>query len=166
MRHPMMLEQSIHHLDLIRFVHGKEARRVLCRTWNPPWSMYAHDSNVSCLLTLADGVEVAYLGTWTGGWDQLRFEWRTDCPGGVVIQRELFGDLACAATQDNALTPIPLPRCEPFRDDTRALLDDFVAAIMNGTAPPCDGQDHLHTLDLCFAAIRASETGQAVELPA
>lgn len=166
MRHPMMLEQTIHHLDLIRFVHGREVLRVACRTWNPPWSMYAHDSNVACLLTLEGGVEVSYLGTWTGGWDQLRFEWRTDAPGGVVIQRQLFSDLAVAATGAAALTPIELPPCVPFRDDTRALLDDFVAAVAAGTSPPCEGRDHLRTLDVCFAAIRAAETGCSVELAA
>ena len=87
MRHPMMLEQSIHHLDLLRFCYGREVEAVSCRTWNPPWSMYAHDSNVSCLLQLAGGLEANYLGTWTGGWNELRFEWRTDCAEGVIVQR-------------------------------------------------------------------------------
>jgi predicted dehydrogenase len=54
MRHPMMLEQSIHHLDLIRYCYAREV--VASRAdWNPAWSMYAHDSNVSCLLTLEGG---------------------------------------------------------------------------------------------------------------
>src|SRR5687767_4646465 len=69
MKHPMMLEQSIHHLDLIRFVYGREVEAVSCRTWNPSWSMYAHDANVACLLSLEGGLEVTYLGTWTGGWN-------------------------------------------------------------------------------------------------
>lgn len=164
MRHPMMLEQTIHHLDLIRFVYAREVVSVACRTWNPPWSMYAHDSNVACLLALEGGLEVSYLGTWTGGWNALRFSWRTDCPGGVIVQRALFEDLAVAATEDPALTPVPLVACEPFRDDTRALLEAFVGAVRSGLAPPCTGRDHLRTLALCFAAIRSAETGRTVEL--
>jgi predicted dehydrogenase len=164
MRHPMMLEQSIHHLDLIRFCYGREAIRIACRTWNPPWSMYAHDANVSALITLEGGLEVNYLGTWTGGWDQLRFEWRTDCAGGVIVQRELFADLATARTRDEALTQVVLPACTPFVDDSAALLGDFVRAIRDRTKPPCGGRDHLRSLALCFAGIESAETGRAVDM--
>jgi predicted dehydrogenase len=167
MRHPMMLEQSIHHLDLIRYAYGREVEAVACRTWNPPWSMYAHDANVACLLTLEGGLEVSYLGTWAGGWNELRFEWRTDCAAGVIIQRELFGDLATARTGDAYLTPVPLAEARPFYDDTRALLDAFVTSLHNGKrAPPCTGRDHLRSLALCFAAIEASETGKRIALDA
>ena len=164
MHHPMMLEQSIHHLDLIRFCYGREVEAVICRTWNPPWSMYAHDSNVSCLLRLAGGLEVNYLGTWTGGWNELRFEWRTDCAEGVIIQRQLFSDLAVARTADSTLTPVELAPCEPFYDDSAALLRAFVAHVRDGAPVECSGADHLLTLALCFAAIESSETGHAVNM--
>lgn len=164
MRHPMMLEQSIHHLDLIRFAYGREADVVTCRTWNPPWSMYAHDANVSCLVTLAGGLEVNYLGTWAGGWNEMRFEWRTDCAGGVIVQRELFSDLATAKTGDAVLTPVPLAECRAFVDDTRSLLDAFIVAVGSGAPPPCTGWDHIRSLALCFAAIESSETGRHVEM--
>ncbi len=164
MRHPMMLEQSIHHLDLIRYCYGRAVESVLCRTWNPPWSMYAHDSNVSCLLRLAGGLEVNYLGTWTGGWNELRFEWRTDCADGVIVQRELFSDLAVAHTADKTLAPVELAPCEPFYDDSAALLADFVAHVQGDAPLACSGADHLITLALCFAAIESSESGRAVQM--
>jgi len=162
MHHPMMLEQSIHHLDLIRFCYGREVDAVTCRTWNPSWSMYAHDSNVACLLQLQQGIEVNYLGTWTGGWNELCFEWRTDCTDGVIVQRELFGGLAVAHTADKALTPVELTPCEPFFEDSAALLRDFVAHVRNGAPLACSGADHLLTLALCFAAIESSERGRTV----
>jgi predicted dehydrogenase len=164
MRDPMMLEQSIHHLDLIRFCYAREVEAVSCRSWNPAWSMYAHDANVSCLLTLQGGLEVNYLGTWTGGWNGPGFQWRTDCARGVIVQRELFADLATARTEDPELTPVALPECRAFVDDTRALLDEFIAAVRAKTPPPCDGRDHLRTLALCFAAIESHETGRRVAL--
>lgn len=164
MRHPMMLEQSIHHLDLIRFCYGREVERVVCRTWNPAWSMYAHDSNVSCLLHLQGGLEVSYLGTWTGGWNELRFEWRTDCAGGVIVQRALFDDLAVARMTAPELTPVALAPCEPFYDDSAALLRAFVAHVRTGAPLHASGADHLITLALCFAAIESSATGRAVHM--
>jgi predicted dehydrogenase len=164
MQHPMMLEQSIHHLDLIRYCYNREVASVICRSWNPKWSMYAHDSNVSCLLTMEDGMEVNYLGTWTGGWDELGFEWRTDCTHGVIIQRQLFEDLSIAHTTDPELTAIDLPEFEAFLDDTDALLGAFVAHLRQDAPLACSGADHLYTLALCFAAIESSETGRAVEM--
>lgn len=164
MQQPMMLEQSIHHLDLIRFCYGREVAQVMCRTWNPPWSMYAHDSNVNCLLTMDDGMEVNYLGTWTGGWDALQFEWRTDCDNGVIVQRQLFEDLAVAHMTDAALQPVELPAFEAFYDDTDALLSAFIAHVQDGAPLECSGLDHLYTLALCFAAIESSESGRGVQM--
>lgn len=164
MEHPMMLEQTIHHLDLIRFVHGKEVETIACREWNPPWSMYAHEANVNCLLGLEDGIEVSYHGTWSGGWNVYNFEWRVDCAEGILVQRKLHADLAYARSADAALNAIHTPQAEPYYDDSVALLAAFISAVRDGTAAPCDGRDHLRSLGLCFAGIEASQTGRAVEL--
>lgn len=164
MEHPMMLEQTIHHLDLIRYVHGREVEEIACRTWNPAWSMYAHDANVHCLLAMQDGVEVNYFGTWVGGWNQPDFEWRIDCANGVFVQRELHSDCTFAGASDPALTPIAIAEAEPYYDDSAVLLNDFIAAVRNGTPAPCDGRDHLRSLGLCFAGLEAAQTGRTVRL--
>jgi predicted dehydrogenase len=164
MQHPMMLEQTIHHLDLIRFCHGAEVAVIACRTWNPSWSMYAHDANVHCLMTLSDGTEVNYFGTWSGGWNTPGFEWRIDCADGVVIQRELHADLAFARRTDPDLTPVPLPGARPYYDDSIALLAAFRSALADGAPMPCDGRDHLRSLALCFAGIESSRTDRAIRM--
>lgn len=164
MEHPMMLEQTIHHLDLIRFVHGQEVRQLSAREWNPGWSMYAHDANVSCLMTLADGAEVNYFGTWSGGWNKYLFEWRIDCAEGVLVQQKLHGDLAFARTTDAELSPVPTAEAEPYYDDSVPLLAEFIAAVRGEGSVPCDGRDHLRTLALCFAGIESGQTGRAIVL--
>ena len=164
MRQPMMLEQTIHHFDLIRYCYVREVESILCRTWNPPWSMYADDANVHALLRLEGGIEINYFGTWSGGWNQPGFEWRTDSEQGVLVQRELFSDLAYARTADPSLTPIPVAPAEAFYDDSAALLTDFLAALDQDTPAPCDARDHLRTLALCFAGIESAETGRAVRM--
>ncbi len=155
MRHPMMLEQSIHHLDLIRYCYGREVEAVACRTWNPPWSVYAHDANVSCLLTLEGGLEVNYFGTWTGGWNELKFEWRTDCearrdrPAGAVL-RPRDGAHGGQGADPGAACRIACPS-----STTRGRCSTHFAAALRG-----DGECALHgrgttckSLALCFAAI-------------
>lgn len=164
MKHPMMLEQSIHHIDLIRHVYGREVESLTCRCWNPPWSVYDHDANVTCQLSLSGGLEVIYTGTWTGGWNALKFQWRTDFPKGMIEQRELFSDIYAAGTEDAEAHPVPLPPCEAFIDDTAGLLCAFADALAGKAPLPCTGTDHLESLAVCFAAIEAHETGRRVDM--
>ncbi len=66
------------------------------------------------------------------------------------------------ATQ--TLTPVALAPCEPFFDDSAALLRAFVAHVSEGAPLECTGADHLITLALCLAAIESSETGRTVDM--
>ncbi len=164
MEDPMMLEQSIHHLDLIRYCYDREVVSIACRTWNPPWSMYAHDSSVQCLLTMAGGLEVNYIGTWTSGWNEPHFLWRTDCEDGAILQRDLFTDIALARRGDPVPQPIEIAEARAYYDDTAALLSAFIASRRAGSPPPCDGRDHLRTLALCFAGLESSRNGVVVRM--
>ena len=139
MPHPMLWEQSVHHFDLMRFVYDAEPVRISARTFNPSWSMYQGDANVSALITFTGGIEVNYQGTWAGNWQRLGFEWRTECEQGIAVQEEMFGALSYARRDDAERTPVSLPLEEPWVDDAKALLHDFVRHLREGTPLPCSG---------------------------
>lgn len=177
MPQPMLLEQSIHHLDLMRYCYDDEVESVLAETWNPAWSVYQDDSCVSVILRFRSGLRVNYLGTWTSGWNRFDFRWRTDFPGGVLVQKKQFSDLyaarldpALAMTgplfKDEAepLLPIALPQAEHFIDDTRLLLARFVEAIQAGKPVETSGKDHLKSLALVHAIIESAVQGKRVAL--
>lgn len=164
MAQPMLWEQSIHHFDLMRFVYDAEPIRVSARTFNPSWSMYADDANVSALITFTGGIEVTYQGTWAGNWQQMGFDWRTECTKGIAVQGDMFGDLSYALRDDPAPTSVPLPDEEPWVDDARGLLEDFVAHFRDGTPLPCPGTDHLQSLRMVDACVRASRGDGTVTL--
>lgn len=164
MQHPMMLEQTIHHFDLIRFCHGREVTSIVSRGFNPPWSMYAHDANVHCMLQLEGGIEVNYFGTWAGAWKTPDFEWRIDCEQGVVVQRELHSEVTFARSDDPELQSIPLETAEAYYDDSLLLLRDFIDAVRSGSPAPCSGDDHLRSLSLCFAGIESAERSTVVQM--
>ena len=163
MDQPMLWEQSIHHFDLMRFVYDAEPTAVFARTFNPSWSLYRGDANVSALITFTGGLEVTYQGTWAGNWQPMTFNWRTETPQGVVIQADMFGALGYARRDDAALTPVPLPATEPWVDDAAALLADFVAHLRDGAPLPCPGSDHVRSLRMVSACIESSLTGRAVD---
>ena len=164
MAQPMLWEQSVHHFDLMRFVYEAEPVRVSARTYNPSWSMYRGDANVGALITFSGWIEVTYQGTWAGNWQRMAFEWRTDCARGVALQGEMFGGLGYALRDDPGLTPVALPREEPWIDDARGLLEDFVGHFRDGSPLPCSGADHLNSLRMVDACIRASEGEGTVDL--
>ena len=164
MRHPMLWEQSVHHFDLMRFVYGSEPVLVSARTWNPPWSMYAHDANVSALFTFANGIEVTYQGTWAANRNTLDFDWRTDCARGIAVQSEMFGALSFALRDDPAPTPVALPPHEPWISDATGLFEAFLAHLVDGAPLQCSGADHLQTLRMVEAVAAASAKSQTITL--
>lgn len=163
MTHPMLWEQSVHHFDLMRYVYDAEPIRIQAHTFNPSWSMYAGDTNVSALIHFDTGMAVNYQGTWQGGLDRLDFEWRTDCSEGVIVQRDMFGDLAIARRGAGTLSVVPLPPHEQWIIDATALLAMFVDTL-RGATPQCTGRDHLQTLFMLEACILASHRRGSVDI--
>lgn len=164
MAQPMLWEQSIHHFDLLRYVYRSDPVRIFARTFNPTWSMYADDANVSAIINLANGMEINYQGLWQSGWKQPGFTWRHDCRNGVVVQNDQFGDLFYARHGDDALTAVPLPPYEQWYHDAVALLAAFVAALNGEAELVCSGRDHLVSLRMVEACILSSRSGEAVTL--
>lgn len=164
MDQPMLWEQSIHHFDLMRFVYDAEPAAVLARTFNPSWSMYRGDANVSALVRFRNGVHVTYQGTWAGNWQQMTFNWRTECRHGIAVQADMFGGLSYARRADAALTAVPLPAEEPWVDDATALWREFVAHLIDGAPLPCPGTDHLQSLRMVEACIDSARTGREVQV--
>jgi predicted dehydrogenase len=158
MEHPMLWEQSIHHFDLLRYVYGHEPVAVQCQTWNPSWSMYAHETNVAAILTFSSGMVINYQGTWQGNWNVPQFEWRTECTEGIISQRDQFGDLHYARRDDLTLTQVGLPPHETWITETMALLDAFTESVVDGLPLQCSGRDHLRSLAMVEACIQSSRS--------
>lgn len=181
MEHPMLLEQSVHQLDLLRYCYDQDPVRLCADTWNPPGSVYRHDSCVSVLMELAAGTRVNYLGTWTSGWNAMSFSWRSDFEQGMIWQRAQFGDvvetrldaelgLTGARFKEpeaaEPLRPVPLAPQRPFVDDARGLLDEFVTCLDRNLPVQTSARDHLRTLAVLEACIASRRERRWVEIQA
>lgn len=179
MPHPMLLEQSIHHFDLLRYCYDAEVESLVCDTWRPSWSTYEDDCCVSVLFRFENGVRANYLGTWTAAWNRMDFRWRTEFEGGALIQREQFEDLLRVDfdrglglrgsnfkgdAEAEAPVPEPLAPCEAFIDDTRGLLAEFLCAVRGEAEPVTTARDHLKTLLVVQACIESMERGGWIAL--
>ncbi|WP_372920931.1 Gfo/Idh/MocA family protein [Roseovarius sp.] len=164
MDHPMLWEQSIHHFDLMRYVYDAEPAYIQAHTSNPSWTMYAGDTNVSALIAFENGITVNYQGTWQSGHEPMNFNWRTDGSEGIIVQREMFGDLAIARRREPDLTPVALPDHTPWISDATELLKSFVATCRGSAAPECTGRDHLQSLFMLQACILATDRRATVDI--
>lgn len=164
MKHPMLWEQSIHHFDLMRYVYQTEPTYVQCHTWNPSWSMYDDDTNVSAIFEFANGMTVNYQGTWQSNWSVPGFEWRTDCTQGIITQRNQFGELYISRRDEADLTTIDLPEHERWVSDTMGLWDAFLVHVLDGETLQCSGRDHLRSLAMLEACIQSSNNHQVIHV--
>lgn len=179
MAQPMLLEQSIHHFDLLRYCYDGEVVSVQATTWRPAWSTYEHECCVSALFEFENKMQVNYIGTWTTGWNGFQFQWRTDCSGGVIFQDDMFGDLKVARLDPTLamqgklnkspdevepLVSVPLPPTRQYLDDTGGLLQEFVNALEKRQPLQTSGADHLKTLALVFACIESSDSGHRIKM--
>lgn len=166
MEQPMLWEQSIHHFDLLRFVYEREPIRVSCRTFNPSWSLYRSDANVTAWIEMEDGLIVDYHGTWQSNHVVPSFEWRTEATQGVTFQRDQFGELSWAFRHDREPNPVELPPHETWITDAEGLLNAFLRHLRDGDALECSGADHVRSLAMVEACIRASSGDRIVDVAA
>lgn len=164
MDQPMLLEQSIHHLDLARYIYGSEVARLWARTTNPPWSMYRSDATVAAWLEFENGFELQYFGTWMGTNSKNEFQWRTDGEKGMLFQRDIFSGLELWRAGAGQAEEVMLAPQEDFVDDTRGLLADFVAAVQGRPSGFPSGRDHLATMALTLACAESSRQDRVIDL--
>ena len=158
---PLLLDMSIHHFDLMRLVLGQEPSRVICSTWNNPWSKFVEPVTASMTIFFDGGTVVSYRGSWTStaprtDWDG---EWSMEGEKGVLTWTGR-GELPERATlhlrdeepHDVALPPVPYT-------DRAGSLNAFVQAVVTGTEPETSGRRNLATLKLMFAAIESAKQG-------
>jgi len=179
MLYPLLLEQSVHHFDLIRYCYRSEVEALVADSWRPSWSTYDGDCCASVLFRLLNGARVNYLATWTAASNEMCFSWRSDFERGTLVQREQFDDLVRVdfrpelalsgsrfKTGEEAEPKVieELADCTPFIDDSRLLLQDFVRSVRGETEGSTTGSDHIRSLSLVQACIASIEEGGWVRL--
>lgn len=170
LRHPLLLDMSIHHFDLMRLVLGQNPTEITCHAWNPPWSTFADPAAAVATITFDGGTVVSYRGSWVSPGPQTTWggEWRIECADGEVTWTSRGGLVADKADRVE-VTPIgaqPEPVALPTLPylGRAGSLHAFARAISDGIDPGCSGRDNLRSLALTYAAIESAETGQPVRL--
>jgi predicted dehydrogenase len=183
MDHPFLMDMAVHHFDMMRYLLGRNARRVTAQTWNPTISNACGDMSAFVWVEFEGGVRVNYTGSfaspgvdtgWNGRWtitgSRGSIVWNPRDDWGPIRLFRQNADLS-AYREQHFFTPLPEIWGEVIWPDSigptghHYNLYHWRACIEQGREPETSGRDNLHTLALTFAAIESANTGRTVDVP-
>lgn len=170
MKDALMIEGSVHHLDILADLAGAKCDTIYAQTWNPSWGEYGGDSQGLVTMHFENGVRATYEGAKTNavglnGWmdEYVRAECEhatliMDCrrierhpyEGGRIYKREGQGEELALLEQRKWMNPW--------------LVEQFVQWLDSGEEMETNIEDNLQSVALIFAAIKSNETGQPVQV--
>jgi predicted dehydrogenase len=159
LEHPLLMDVSIHHFDLLRFLTSSDAKKIYADVWCPPNSHYSRNSNTNVQITMSNDIKATYRGhlasyqtetLWPGNW---RLE------GDLGIMKIIGNNIIVNGRENQEY------KAEDRDDSDRELLLDIFRSLEQGTQAQSEIHDNLRTLDMVFAAIDSAQNGQVVNLP-
>lgn len=166
MPYPLIIDMSIHHVDLFRYLTGLDAVDVTAHSWNPPWSNYKGDCSSTALFTMSNGARLVYNGSWCAKGDYCDWNgnWLIECQKGAVTYSK--GEIAVnhAPTLYKITESIPVPLRDPALQGQAHVLTDFRDAIAAGRRPKTDCRDNIKSVAMIFAVVEAMKSGKSVPI--
>lgn len=169
---PMLIEGSVHHLDILADLAGAECETIYAETWNPPWGEFAGDSQVLVTMRFANGRRAVYEGALANavrlnGWGQEYV--RAECRNATLIMDhrrvERFPAVPGGSHEDRREgLGEEVPLLEQRRWGHAWLIEQFVRWLDGGPAMETEVQRNLQSVANIFAAIESTRTGHPVRV--
>lgn len=178
MAHSLLIEGGIHHFDQIRNLSGANCQTIAGWDWNPgqihaqgnTWRGGDSFDGEPCglfVLRMDNGSFASYEGNnlasgKTNSWHSEYY--RVECDGGAaVLDRDHVVRIeersGSGTLQVREVAPVPVTW-----EGHRAMPAQFLDWLDDGPAPPTTLEDNLQSTAMLFAAIRASESGETVDV--
>ncbi len=172
MESPLILDMSIHHFDLARYMTGKDPVAVYAHEFNPKGSWYAGNVAASCIFEMSDGVVFTYTGSWCAEGCNTSWEgdWRFVGADGSMVYAGDNEPVAEAPVESEGLIwqtePIEVPPAELAETKMHGALREMLAFLETGRTPQTECHDNIQSLAMVFAAMESSRSGSRVEVRA
>ena len=162
MASPLILDMSIHHFDLARFMTGAEPVGVYALEFSPAGSWYAGDVAATCVFEMSDGVVFTYRGSWCaeGCHTSWNGDWRLIGTKGTLLYEkdaEPVGQVAVGKTGfHRKLRDIRAPKAAMKCTSMHGALREMLTFLRTGTRPQTECHDNIRSLAMVFAAINSA----------
>jgi myo-inositol 2-dehydrogenase/D-chiro-inositol 1-dehydrogenase len=153
MAHPLLVDMSIHHFDILRFLTDDEPVAVRCSSWNPPWSWFAGHAAASAEFELASGARFVYSGSrcTPGAQTSWNADWSVHAERGTAAWD---GDALVRVEADGVGIDLP-----DRSEELEGSLEDFVTALRTGRTPQNEVRANVRSLAMVEGAVLSSERG-------
>jgi len=159
--YPLLVDMSIHHFDLVRYMLGADVEWVQVESFRPKWSWYRHEPSFFMVMEMTDGTLVSYAGSWVARGFETTWNgrWRFVCSEGSLLwdRDQLYLSRGARGRRKAELVEMPLTAQDYS-------LHEFVRAIREGREPETSGRDNIKSLAVVFAAVRSAQTGERVRV--
>ncbi len=166
MEFPLLLDMSIHHFDLIRFITRRNIRKVTALSFNPPGSTFRHDAGLKMLLELEGGVAFSYDGDWAalGRATSWSGNWRLQgSKGSLHLEDDKLSVAHCEFWAKNFHEETVEPPALEFAARA-ATLHEFAGIIRSGGSSELEGASNLWSFGVVLAGMESSRTGRRVDV--
>ena len=164
MDNPVLVDMSIHHFDMIRFITGLNPETARGSAWNPSWSNYAGDCSSSILFSMKGGARILYNASWCakGDFCDWNGHWQIEGEKGTLIYEK---DVVTHIPIDGLYKPgepVTLELDAMERMGQVWVLNNLIECRASGAAPQTVCTDNIQSVAMVFAAVEAVESGQVV----
>ena len=167
---PLLVEGSVHHLDILADLAGAKCNLIYAQTWNPPWSAFAGDAQALVTMAFENGVRAFYEGASANavgldGWG--REYTRAECEMATLVLGRHH--LECFAYDPSRESPTKeegqgerVRWLEQPKWGHVWLIEKFVRWLQGGEPMETNVEDNLQSVALVSAAIESRRTGHPV----
>ncbi len=160
---PMVLDGSIHHLDMLRNLTGGDPQQVFGSAFNPPWSSFKGHSAGLYVVEFDNDTRAAYEANLQSAGEPnswYREYYRAECEDGAITSAN--GDTIVVTRAGEIEAEIPVGE-DPRRGHAR-VLEQFLDWIEHDVEPECTFADNLKSVALMFAARATGHRRHAVSV--
>lgn len=166
MESPLILDMAIHSFDEARFLSGADAVSVYCHEYNPSWSHYQGDISAAVIFEMSNGAVFTYHGSWAarGFNTSWNCNWRAIGHNGTALWNGGWESQAEIYKNDEVIKVEPRFTWDHSIESHNACLADMFKALIGGYDAETVCTDNIKSMEMVFAAIKSSRTGQKVML--
>jgi predicted dehydrogenase len=163
---PLLVDMSIHHFDLIRFITGLDAVAVRGEAWNPPWSHYRGNCSDNLTFEMNNGARVVYTGSWCAKGDHCDWNanWLIEGTTGALEYRNGEITLHSAPELYKTVRKRTIRRRKMRLTGQAYILGDYLRVRRAGEHSGTDVRDNIRSINMVFAAVKAVRTGRRITI--
>lgn len=155
---PLLIEMSIHHFDMMRYILDRNPVEVYALTWNPKWSWFKGDCAAVVPILMEQETPVLYEGSVVafGSHTEWDGQWRIECEKGALH----FEDEKLFIRRHDSDQREEVPLLGMSAENQEYALMEFLASFKEGREAETCGKDNLYSLAMVFAAIDSKRMGE------